>query len=167
MEEAWHAHVGALTLKELQSPEACRKHLEGFARSIVSQGLEQTPLGSNNDIQEVITTFLRESQHMEDVPPAQSMEVITVMSKRFQIGVMLKELNQIVRAAAEDGRRSTGWLDPREHSPFPGSSLKSRKSFTSDPFWLIELFDILEDQGYGIDEEHERSRKTGRFMISW
>ena len=37
MEGAWRGHVGKLTLEQLQSPDACRAHLQSFPRSVVSQ----------------------------------------------------------------------------------------------------------------------------------
>ena len=169
MEEAWQAHIGKLTLQQLQSPEECRTHLDSFARSVVSQGLALTPVANNNDVQDVITTFLRVPEYM--MPPAASLKVITDMQREFHVGVMLKEIRDIAKEAALQGRDRTGELDPREHSSFPGNLLQSRRDFTADPKWLKQLFTVLRQEGYHVQEMHEKRGRsyvnTGVFNVMW
>ena len=86
MEEAWQAHIGKLTLQQLHSPEECRTHLNSFTRSLVSQGLALTPVANNDDVQDVITTFLRVPEYT--MPPAASLKVITDMQREFHVGVI-------------------------------------------------------------------------------
>ena len=164
MEEAWREHIGKLTLQQIQSPDACREHLHSFPRAIVSQGFALTPLSSNDDVQDIITTFLRLPDYM--VPPAASMKVLTDTERAFHIGVMLKEIGEKVKDAAQDGRRGTGWLDPHEHGPEKAFLLQSRRSFTADSSWLAQLFAVLRQEGYQVCEER-MTYGTGKFCISW
>ena len=164
MEDAWHEHVGKLTLQQIRSPDACREHLHSFPRAIVSQGLALTPLASNNDVQDVITTFLRSPDYM--VPPAASMKVLTDTERAFHMGVMLKEIGEIVKAAAQDGRKKTGWMDPRENGPDKDDLLRSHRNFTADPSWLAELHAVLGQEGYQVCEER-MAYGTGKFCVSW
>ena len=174
MEEAWQAHIGKLTLQQLHSPEECRTHLDSFARSVVSQGLALTPVANNDDVQDVITTFLRVPEYT--MPPAASLKVITDMQREFHVGVMLKEIREIATKAALEGRDRTGSLDPRvELGPDPGTLLESRRSFTADPNWLEKVFSVLRQEGYLVQEELTERRgvnyvslyKTGAFSIVW
>ena len=112
MEEAWREHVGKLTLQQIKSPDACRAHLHSFTRAIVSQGFALTPLSSNDDVQDIITMFLRSPDYM--VPPAASMKVLAETERAFHIGVMLKEIGEMVKDAAQEGRQQIGWMDPGE-----------------------------------------------------
>jgi hypothetical protein len=169
MEEAWRAHVGKLTLQQLKSPEACRAHLESFSNSVVSQGLVLTPVSSNHDVQDVITSFLRLEPECI-IPPAESMAVLTNMEREFHIGVVLKEIGEIVKKAAREGRDRTGSIDPREHGldHLNGALLKSRRSFTASPNWLAKIFSVLREQVYHIHEATDSNRrKTGVFTIQW
>ena len=169
MEEAWQAHIGKLTLQQLHSPEECRTHLNGFTRSLVSQGLALTPVANNDDVQDVITTFLRVPEYT--MPPAASLKVITDMQREFHVGVMLKEIREIAKKAALEGRDRTGSLDPREHGPQPGFLLESRRSFTADPKWLEKVFTVLRQEGYLVQEITEKRGhnwyKSGAFSIVW
>ena len=168
MEDAWHEHVGKLTLEQVRSPDACREHLHSFPRAIVSQGFALTPLASNDDVQDVITTFLRSPDYM--VPPAASMKVLADTERAFHIGVMLKEIGAIVKAAAQDGRKYTGQMDPRENGPDEAGLLRSRRNFTADLSWLTELYAVLRQEGYQVQEEwggRGGSFRTGRFRLNW
>ena len=170
MEDAWHEHVCKLTLQQIRSPDACREHLHSFPRAIVSQGFALTPLASNDDVQDVITTFLRSPDYM--VPPAASMRVLTDTERAFHMGVMLKEIGEMVKAAAQDGRKQTGLMDPRENGP-DKDVLQSRRNFTADPSWLAELRAVLCQEGYRVLEEQVlaghgwQSVKTGKFSLHW
>lgn len=170
MEEVWRAHVGKLTLQQLQSPEACRAHLDSFPRSIVSEGLELTPVANSDDVHGVITTFLQSSPDFL-ISPAASMKMLSDMEREFHIGVMLKEVGQIVKAAAEKGRRQTQyWMDPGEYGNVACEVLESRRSFTSDRDWLDTLFALLRRQGYTVEEEEKKSWQqgyTGKFRVFW
>mmetsp|Transcript_1853 Transcript_1853/g.6443 ORF Transcript_1853/g.6443 Transcript_1853/m.6443 type:complete len:178 (+) Transcript_1853:172-705(+) len=177
MEEAWQAHIRKLTLQQLLSPEECRAHLDSFARSVVSQGLAHTPLASNDLVQDVISTFLRAPEYV--MPPAASMRVITNMQRELHIGAMLKEIREIVKKAALEGRDKTRRLDARERSSgidargIDARKLQSSRSFTTDEIWLEKLFTVLRQEGYDVEEEtaynsqHNSQVKTGIFSLSW
>ena len=170
------AHIGNLTLEQLHSPEECRVHLDSFPRTVVSQGLALTPVASNDGVQDVITAFLRLPEYI--MPPAASMKVITHMQREFHIGVMLKEIREIVKKAALEGRDRTVPMYPGEHSGHPGDlpcidcvDLQSRRNFTADPIWLDKLFAVLRKEGYYV---HETKRKrvnsyvaTYAFFLTW
>lgn len=68
------------------------------------------------------------------------MKALSDMEREFHIGVTLKEVGEIVKAAAEDGQECIEWLDPRR--------LQSQRSFTSERPWLEKLFSALRQQGY-------------------
>ena len=174
MEEAWRAHIGKLTLQQLQSPEACREHMNSFPSSVVSQGLALTPVAGNDDVQDVITSFLR-LQPEDMIPPAASLAMLTEMERELHIGVVLKEIRDIVKEAALEGRDRTELIDLRLRagpcSAIHGTLLKSRKSFTADPRWSKKLFTILHYQGYAVHEQIESWSRphltSGVFYLQW
>jgi hypothetical protein len=130
--------------------------------SVVSQGLALTPVASNDDVQDVIATFLRLPEYM--MPPAESMQVVTYMQRTFHLGVVLKEISDIVKKTALEGRDRTGLMDLRERSSVKCHVLlQSRRNFTADPDWLQKLFTILRREGYGVYEQHSDSV----FFLTW
>ena len=85
------------------------------------------------------------------------------MEREFHIGVMLKEVGQIVKAAAEKGRRQTQhWMDPGELGNMACEVLESRRNFTSDRDWLDTLVALLRRQGYTVEEAQNKSRQHGK-----
>ena len=167
MEEAWRAHIGKLTLQQLLSPEECRAHLDSFPRSVVSQGLALSPVASSEDVQDLITTFMRTQEYM--VPPAASMKLLADMEREFHVGVALREIREIVKTAALEGRHACGPIDPREHADSRAGALQSRRSFTADPEWLEQVFVVLHHEGYSVTQHlnAEGTRRTGVFSLAW
>ena len=170
MKDAWREHVGKLTLQQIHSPDACREHLHSFPRSVVSQGLALTQLASNDDVQDVITTFLRSPDYM--VPPAASMKVLADTVRAFHIGVTLEEIGGLVKDAAQDGRKciTLYGLGGEAEEEFANSheaemhdylqflkqthglvhEIRSRRSFMSETSWRNKLCAVLEQQGYNV-----------------
>ena len=93
MDVTWREHVGKLTLEQLANADACQKHLDDFELQLVATATGQSVIGSVNDVQEMIASFIRS----HPAPDASSMKRLAQIHRDAMIGEVVKEILDIAK----------------------------------------------------------------------